>query len=147
MTFTPDHSDKTFACPRTWEFASRLLKQSETVSQKHLPLLAGTLSEGVAQEVIAFCQIFKQLPTKEDIMRNPRGIDVPTDPGTLYAISGAIGTFMDVDNADTLMQFVSRLPLEFQVVTLSDLIRRDKAMFSHPAINQWVQTNRSELWS
>lgn len=42
-TFTPDHEDSTYACPRTWEFASKLLKKAELSNPVLRPLLEGTV--------------------------------------------------------------------------------------------------------
>jgi len=49
--FDPNHNDRTFACPRTWEYASRvMLFKRMTLAEKY-PSLVGCLGEGVAHEL------------------------------------------------------------------------------------------------
>jgi hypothetical protein len=140
-TFSPDHTDCTYACPRTWEFADRLIKEIGTESPDSLPLLAGTLSEGVAREFLVFCKIYKELLTVPEICANPSGVNVPREPSKLFALCGSIAENIDKGTADALVTFVLRMPIEFQVVCLREAVRRNKAMFDHPAICNWVSTN------
>lgn len=146
-TFKPDHTDKTYACPRTWEFANALIRESGgKVDREMLPLLSGTLSEGVAREFVAFCGIYNDLPTMAAIRQNPKGISVPDEPSVLFALTGAIATHMTMESVEQLMEFVNRLPVEFQVVTLRDVTRRNQVTRTHSAIQDWLKTAAVELF-
>jgi len=145
-TFKPDHTDHTYAAPRTWEFANRLLKQGIENTGILTPLLSGTLSEGVAREFINFTKIYKELPTIQEILADPEGIKVPEEPGTRYAITGSISHHMKADTADALMKYIMRLPIEFQVVCLRETIRRHKELLATPAIQAWIAKSASELF-
>lgn len=136
--FSPDHTDKTYACNRTWEFANRVMGVTDDDDPDRLPMLAGTLSEGVAREFITFCQIEQDLPKIPQIIQNPLGITVPREPSILYALTGAIGHYANKDNIGALMQFVNRLPKEFQVVTLRETMRRKKELLQHESVRNWV---------
>ncbi|MHA1754665.1 MAG: ATP-binding protein, partial [Candidatus Odinarchaeia archaeon] len=70
--FNPSHNDITFPCPRTWHFLSKLIKNWKTIPNTKLPLLTGTVSEGVGIEFKIFCDIFTTLPKIEDIIANPK---------------------------------------------------------------------------
>lgn len=147
-TFKPDHTDKTYACPRTWEFASKLLGKISDITDKDVvPLLAGTLSEGVAREFLMFCRIYKDLPTIQDILDRPNSIAVPQEPSVLYALSGTLANHAKADNISDMMQFIDRLGKEFQVITLRETIRRSPPLMRSPAVAQWVSTNGAELFS
>lgn len=135
-TFKPDHTDCTYACPRTWEFASRLLKVADG-HKTLLPLLAGTLSEGVAHEFSVFRKVYSRLPVLEDIIDNPNSIRVPDEPSILFALTGSIAQKMDEKNADPLMEYISRLPSEFQVVCLREAFRRNKGIAKLPSFQKW----------
>lgn len=137
-TFSPDHSDNTYGCPRTWEFANRILKQTEEESPIRLPLLAGTISEGLAREFLNFCKIHRDLPKIPTIVAAPDTIPVPGELSILYAISGAIGQNATMENLGALAKFVDRMPAEFQVITLKETLRRNKALVKHPAIHKWT---------
>ena len=145
-TFTPDHTDCTYACPRTWEFADRLLKVCGLDSPDLLPLLAGTISEGVAREFITFCKIYASLLKIDEIVANPEGVKVPTEPSILFAMTGSISHNITTDNAGALMKYVSRLPVEFQVVCLREAVRKHKHLRTNSAILKWIADSATSLF-
>lgn len=145
-TFSPDHSDKTYASPRTWEFANRLLKNDDTSTVDLLPLLAGTLSEGVAREFITFTKIFKDLPTIKQIMEKPEEIQVPDEPSILYALSGSLSEHLNSDNIEALGKFIVRLPVEFQVITFRTAIKKMPELLNSPTIHKWTLEKGKELF-
>lgn len=141
-TFKADHTDSTYASPRTWEFADRVLKVTEENSPDRLPMLAGTLSEGVAREFMGFCKIHQDLPTISQILAAPDSIKVPEEPSILFALTGAIGHNASQENFGQLIKYVNRMPSEFQVVALRETTRRNKAMMGHASVSQWLNTNK-----
>ena len=145
FTFSPDHTDKTYGCPRTWEFANRFTK-GEVVDNELTPILAGTLSEGLAREFVGFCKIYRDLPSMKSIIDSPTTIPVPQEPSVLFALTGAISNHAKEDSIGKLMEFVNRLPAEFQVVTLREIVRRTKALIQNPAVMNWVSKNATELF-
>ena len=51
MVFDPEKDDQTFACPRTWEFANKLIKDKEL--KGYLPiLLGGAINPDIASEFV-----------------------------------------------------------------------------------------------
>lgn len=145
-TFSPDHTDKTYASPRTWEFASRLIQPYEKLDHDQLALLAGTISEGVAREFIGFCKIYTELPTIQQVMSNPEGIRISDEPSILYALTGSIASHANDKTIDKLMAFVLRLPKEFQVVCLREVVRRDDSLLQSQPVRDWVSVNATELF-
>lgn len=145
-TFSPDHTDKTYACPRTWEFANRVLSVADINSPEILPMLAGTLSEGVAREFLGFTKIHSQLPTIAQITSNPMGIKVPDEPSILWALGGSISHHANMTIFGDLMKFIERMPIEFQVVCLRETVRRNKTIGAHPSMQNWISKNASLLF-
>lgn len=143
--FEPNHSDKTFASPRTWEFANNILNQIDVSEPLALPLLAGTLGAGAAREFIAFTKIYGRLPTIAQIVANPMNVDIPHDLGVQYAITGLVAHHINDDNASALLKFIGRMPTEFQVVTLKAAVRINRNIISNPAIMNWITENKMEL--
>lgn len=144
--FSPEHTDKTYACNRTWEFANRVMKNSDLKDPDLLPMLAGTLSEGVAREFLGFCKIEKDLPKIPQIMAQPEDIKVPEEPSILFALTGSLAHNMTDDNVDQLLKFINRLPKEFQVITLKESVRRKKELMATPAMRKWITTSSVELF-
>lgn len=145
-TFKPDHEDKTYAAPRTWEFASRLLKQVDIDNPIFAPLLSGTISTGVAREFLGFLKVHQNLPTIQEILGNPSGLAMPTEPSVRYALAGSLAHNATTENLTELMKFITRLPTEFQVVCLREMIKRSPELFSHEATADWITTNASALF-
>jgi hypothetical protein len=138
--FNPDHDDHTFSCPRTWEFASRLIKNKSDLSITDNALLCGTLSEGVGREFAGFCEIFHDLPTMEAIAANPGGTPVPTEPSVQWAITGAIANNATPKTMEGLMTFIKRMPKEFQVVTLKQCSKK-RELAQTQVMKDWITDN------
>jgi hypothetical protein len=145
-TFTPDHTDKTYACPRTWEFANRVMGVTEDNDKQRLPMLAGTLSEGVAREFMTFMKIYSDLPTPGQIVVAPETVRVPVEPSILFALTGSMAHNATPENFSQMMKFIRRLPVEFQVVTMRETIRRNKPMMSHAAVQKWISESAANLF-
>lgn len=143
--FKPDHDDMTFACPRTWHFASNLLKQAEfdTTTNKALAraVICGTVGQGAGQEFMSFCEVFGKIPTIQEIMANPEGIEVPKENSYRFAIAGSIAAHMSSANSKPLFKFLSRMSPEYQVVALRSAIMRDFSIASMPEIGKWAADN------
>lgn len=139
------HHDLTFPCPRTWEFSSDLIKSLDYVSMEYLPLLAGTIGEGTANEFLGFTTIYKKLPTIEDIINNPTMAKIPEEPSALYAVSSLVTKHFEAATAKNLMPYVERLPAEFQVIALTNRISKEKSLSKIPEIQEWIITHAEEL--
>ena len=145
-TFKADHTDVTYACPRTYEFTNRILAVVDESSPDLLPMLAGTLSEGVAREMLLFFKIHKSIATIPQIRANPTGIPVPEEPSVLFALTGSISHHATEDNFEDLMKFVIRVPAEFQVVCLRETVRRNRALLTHASTKKWISTSAISLF-
>lgn len=130
-SFKPDHNDRTFACPRTWEFASKLIKD-KPIDKVNLPLLAGTLSDGVATELHTFMQEYANLPSYHDICEHPDKTDVPTQPSTRYALVTMMLDRFTRESFPKVVDYVRRLSPEFQVIYFRGVVRRDYAFRRDP---------------
>lgn len=135
-TFKPDHTDKTYACPRTWAFANRLIDEIE--SSDASALFSGVLSEGVAREFLQFVRIYEDLPKIEDIIKKPETIAISKEPSVLYAVTGSLAHHINVDNAEAVLKYVSRLPGEFQIVAMKSIIKRAPEVEKTPVFKEWL---------
>jgi hypothetical protein len=143
--FEPNHTDLTFPCPRTWDFVSRIISSWKSIEIAKLPLLAGTIGQGAAREFFSYTKIFGEIPTIEQILSNPEDCLFGPEPSMHYALSGLVAHNMNANNADTLMKFIVRLGIDFQVVTLRAAIAKDNEIRKQAAVKQWVIRNVQEL--
>ena len=137
-TFDPNHSDHTYASPRTWEFVSKLIIYTD-VSNADLPLLAGTLGPGVAQEFITYVQVYSQLPTIEDIVAKPETATVPSEISMKYAMATFLADHMNQTNVKELVTYLLRLPVETRVVCLRMTNKRSPDLMQHKALQPLYQ--------
>ncbi len=144
--FDPDHNDKTFACPRTWYFTSKLIKKVTDLNS-HLPVITGTISEGMGRDFVMFCQIYKDLPTMKEIVANPNSTVISDEPGMLYATSHFISSHTTEKILDKIMIYIDRMPIEFTTITLQNMIRRTPAWIDQPCIRQWMRVKGAELFN
>jgi hypothetical protein len=143
--FDPNHNDKTFACPRTWEFVSKIIKDKET-SPRLLDILIGTISAGVAHEFNAHMSYCSELPSIGDIIANPNKIAVPIDPSLLYATSHMVAAYLDKDNAEKLMEYIKRLPIEFGTTAIRSALKRSKELLKLPPVRSWANEIAIEIF-
>jgi len=147
--FNPDNLglEATFACERTWHFLSDIMKNCEPDSPIALPIYSGTIGEGTAREFIGFCKVYHTLPDMRELIANPDSVIVPEEPGHLYAMSGALADHANKMNIESIMQYVRRLPLDFQVLAIRQIVFNDRSMISQvPSIAKWVDTHSVELF-
>ena len=145
--FSPDHVDKTYPCPRTWAFLSKMIKEEKQIGHNLLPLIAGTISEGAAREFVAYTKIYKDLLTVEEILKAPEKAQVPTEPAMLYALSGAIANRLTTGNAKPLLTFIFRMPIEFQIICLREAVARNPNILKESMIAEWMAKHSKELFS
>lgn len=137
--FDPKHNDYTFPCLRTWEFTSKLIKGVEP----NLALICGTIGEAEGRQFFGYCQIFHEIPTIKDLISKPLTCAVPDEPSTLYAITGLIGEYLSNINAASLMVYIERLPIEFQLITLRNAIKRDSSLKENKDIkSSWLKVSK-----
>jgi len=140
--FDPDHADKTFPCPRTWEMCSTLIKDEPNNKLIDLEtLIAGTIGEGMANNFVVHAEIYSQLPDYTDILKNPLTVACSDDPGVLYALSYMLSAQVTKQELPTIIKYIERMPIEFQTITLQDICRKNPAWEALPAINDWAAKN------
>jgi len=140
-TFDPNHSDDTFACPRTWSFLSDIIASREDFDYTDYVLMSGTVGQGPATEFKAYCEIYESLPTIEDMLQNPHGIQMPDEPDKQYALTTLVSHNMNEQNITQLLVVVNKLPPEMQLLTLKDVYSKTPALKGHQLILDWVNKN------
>ena len=80
--FDPKADERAFATPRTWEYASDILKTSPSESDRRV-LLAGTVGPGHAAELETHIRYANQLPDLDALLKDPTGGRVPKEPAVM----------------------------------------------------------------
>lgn len=138
-------TDETFCCERTWEFVNKLLPQIEPDSTKPIPkeytdLLVGTIGS-TAHEFVAFTEAFKELPTFNSIIANPKTVIIPSSSSVNFLLMGMLVSNADMNNIDSIMDYVSRLSKEYGFIFLKMLWSKDARFIE----NEKVETLFNEV--
>ena len=143
--FDPAKVNFTFPCLRTYEFLSRLIK-GDSVEYDNIPLYQGAIGEGAATEFVSYCKVYKEIPSLEEILADPTGFKLPTEPSTQLALSNMIASNLDATNAPVLIQAIERLDVSMQVATMiKTFAKRIKDLEKVAPINEWIIKNQSKL--
>lgn len=132
MDFRPDHQEKTFCCPRTWEFMERLI-HGDTVEEEFTPLYAGTITSGTAASFVQFTKVYATMPRVEDILKDPSGHFVPQDLNSKWAVVTSLLEHVNKDTLEKLAIFVNRMDSTFRILFFRSVMVNNKDLRNHPA--------------
>lgn len=143
--FDPNHQEDTFACQRTWEFTSKLIKQwPDSIPASKAPLLAGTISHAVSAEFMAFCRLSDDLVKFADVVKDPENAHVPIgDAGSMYSTVGMLADNITVENFDTVSAYFARIPTEFQVALVRRIYVTRPKIAKNQFLKDWIKSNKA----
>lgn len=133
------------ATPRSWvEGVSDVL--GVVSPDAEYECFKGAVGEGAAAEFVGFTRIFRKLPNPDAILMNPTTANVPTDPATLYALSGALAERATEANLERVCQYVERMPPEFSVLSISYAARKNPDLANTQAFTNWCVKHQDVLF-
>lgn len=138
-----DSSKRAFPTPRTWEFVSDLLPHTTPSNEMHL--LSGTVGEGPAGEFVSFLRIWRDLPSLASVIANPQSTAVSENPSIMYAITGSLAHHVSADTFAPVLTYMKRLPVEYQVLFMREMLQRDPELQNNAAFITWASENASVL--
>lgn len=139
--FVPDRRQN--PCPRQWEKVS--LVDTTLRADLYMGNLAGLVGDGAAAEYTGFLRIYMGLPDIDGILMHPDKAEVPKDPAVLYALTGALAHKASEDNFDRLARYSNRMPVDFQVMLISDTAKLCPKVKQTKAFVEWAVKNSSVL--
>lgn len=133
------------ATPRSWvEGVSDVLGQVS--SDAEFECFKGAVGEGAAAEFVGFIRIFRKLPNPDAVLLNPKTADVPNDPATLYALTGALAQRATESNFERVCTYAERMPPEFSVLMVSIAARRNPDLANTQAFTKWSIAHQDVLF-
>lgn len=127
---------RAFPSPRSWAFVNDIYKDGHNADDE-FELIKGTVGEGAAAEFSGFVRQIKDLPTIDQVLLDPDGTKIPASPAGMYAMATALDAKTTTGNIDRVMKYTDRLPVEFQVVYVRSVIRRDAKLTGTKAYMNW----------
>ncbi len=127
-----------FATPRAWSMLSNIIKGDVAIDRIH-PIVYGSVGYGAGIEFISFVKVYKNLPNVDDILSG-RSEHVPDEPSALYALCAAlIERYSTHEEAVNLFGYSQKLPVEFTVMLIKDLITKDESIAELEAFDAWLE--------
>jgi len=132
MDFRPEHQEKTFCCPRTWQFMNSLIKGKEVTDDK-VSLYAGAITSGVAVQFVQFTKVYASMVSIKDVLADPDKCPVPSDNATKWAVISHLMDQVTEDDFAGITAYVNRFDMTFRIVFFRSVMSRNKTLNRHPA--------------
>ena len=131
--FDPDSAEKSFACPRTWEKASKFMALDPQFPLRYRASIEGCISAAVTADVKAFIDYFAQVPKVDEIIRSPTTTELPSTPGIRYATILTVANAADTEaNFKAIFKYVERFNPEYLLMFLRMHYRKHTTMWENP---------------
>jgi len=138
--FDFDPERKVNATPRQWELVSYI--DESLPKNLFMGLVSGLIPEGLAVEYCAYKDMMGRLPSFQEIERNPREAQLPDGIDVSYAVTSRLVTgTQTVTQFESLMQYVSRMAVEFQTLYIHATYKRVPEIAAHPEYVRWCAKN------
>lgn len=145
--FDPDHHDKTYACERTWHMCSDLVEDDAVIDRKtFMPLISGTVGRAEAINFLTYADVKKDMPTYNQVSTKPATAPLPQEPAVLSAVVGMVANGAKAADLDNLVEYIERLPGEFQMLTARSMFRRKPELISEPAMGRWLEMISEDMF-
>ncbi len=143
----PKGKEKAQPVPRTWEFASDILK-AQPDDEIRYELLSGTVGTEAAIEFCAFLEVFNELPDVTATLKNPLTLkDLPVKPSIMYAFIGAMSKRVDEKTMKNFLVIADREIkeglAEFAITMVNDAIRYNPKLKETTDYIQWISKNQN----
>ncbi len=130
-----DPSEIINSTPRQWEWVAQFYNAMPD-SVKY-DIVTGRVGKGYAAELQAFIKVESQLPSKEQILLNPKKAKVPEEPSALYIVTGMLAQASNATTFDSVCEYAERIPPEFQAMLVKDAMRLSPEVTSTKAFVRW----------
>lgn len=140
--FRPDHTDQTYACPRSWEFVNRLIYDLDDLSDQ-TALLAGTIGSAAALDFVKFTEIYESLVSIEEVIKNPKDATVPSGAAERWGTITHLVANLTSKNFSPCIDYINRFPVDFKILAARMIIAADKNL---PTKEQLISNNPS-VWA
>lgn len=145
--FDPEQAEETYACPRTWEFANRLLasKKKPELDSLDKILLQSVIGLKAASDFYTFTRYYSDLPTIQEVEANPTQVPLPNEACAVWALVTSLVQQATDKNLDALIQCVTRCDISYQVVFVKMLLAAHKEYTLEPSVSKLVTKLGSKL--
>jgi hypothetical protein len=143
--FNPKRMQGSFVSGRSLQLVSGILQQRDKLTANALlASMIGTIGESAARDMHAFVEYQDQLPTWDDIVKDPAKAKLPDSPGACAVmVFGAIAK-IERNTITSFMEYVERMAPEWQAVFAINLSKNpDKKQIGYTSakFRDWALAN------
>jgi len=140
-TYNPDSPEKVVATPRTWMKAVKYFMSDmpETLKRKSMN---GAIGAGVATFFWGFHDTWSKVLPIKSIIKDPMGVELPTEESLIYATAVNVSTEMTTKNIGSLYRFLCRLKPEYAILAVQMAVARDENLIDAPEYIDFSQRYR-----
>ena len=142
FNFDASSNQKSFATPRSWEFANTIVKQ-DIDKNLLLETLSGAVGEDGAVGYLSFRKVMNNLPNINKILDGTiKEIENSNDIEVMVALSIGIVNAIKLSNnpnhIDNILEFSLNIPNEFAIMLIKDLQLNSINIESSKIWSRWV---------
>ena len=108
----------------------------------YLSACESKVGEGAAAEWVAARDMMTKMPSIDGIRLHPDNAEIPEEPAVRFAVATALSMSATVDSFPRDMQYVSRMPKEFQMVYVTDVLRLNPELQQTTDFINWAVANK-----
>lgn len=134
-----DDANPAFATPRSYQMLSNILKHRADINAIS-SIIYGTIGYSAGIEFTSYVKVYEELPDVAAIYEGNYP-EIQNQPALLYALVSALVEYYKGGDThkEHLFAFSERLPTEFTIMLIKDIIIKDDSLALHSAFNEWVQ--------
>ena len=147
--YNPKKVQMAFVSPRSLERASNIVRVRDKIdNDTMIAAMSGAVGESASRDIQAYVEYQDQLPTWDNMTKNPKTCDVPTSAGACAVlVFGAIAK-IDKTSISPFMQYLERFEPEWQAcfaINVAKSPTKQAIAFSSKAFSDWVTKNEDLL--
>jgi hypothetical protein len=144
--FRPDSGDRAFASPRSWHKMSTILNAG--LGDDLLPQVAsGCVGTGPAAEFLGFLRTYRDLPDIDQVLADPMGTSVPTEPSVMFALCGALVERIRGNKGPVsqFAQYVNRMQPAYATIAFRDGMAVNAGLLRDQTCKDWLREHREMI--
>lgn len=134
--FDAQSKEKAFPTPRTWEFASDILKSGLTT--RLYEVLCGTVGKVAATGFVGFMELFSEIPDIDMIFKDPAHTMVPNNPSLRFSLCVLLARRATYKNIGAIKIYSERMGREFCSYTVKYINDMLPALRETPEYVAWA---------
>lgn len=106
-------------------------------------IASGMIGVGGASQLFAMIQLSHVMPAYEDIVKDPKGTQVPTRPDAQMLVCYSLAARVTDKVMKPIVTYIERFPKEFAVTFAKSAARRDPDLIDTEAFSEWCVKNQT----